>query len=102
MVQVPVVLVSAVPLAEGRPAGGPAAGGQAGSPAWTASPAGSATQAVSPSPKTHRARPGRRELPAPTSPVRLRRAGPAVHVGSRRAALTNPVAGPAQGGRPHG
>ena len=96
------VLVPAVPPAEGWLAGGLAAGGHAGSPAWTASPAGSATQAVSPSPMAHRARPGRRELPAMTSPVWLRRAGPAGHVDYRRAALTNPVARPAQRGRPRG
>jgi len=99
-VQVPVVLVPAVPPAEGRPAGGLAAGGHAGSPAWTASPAGSATQAVSPSPMAHRARAGRREPSAMTSPVRLRRADPARHVDYRRAALTNSMARPAQRGRP--
>jgi len=97
-----VALVPVVPLAEGRPAGGPAAGGQAGSPAGTASPAGSATRAVKPSPMAHRARPGHRELSAMTSPLRLRRSGPAGRVDSRLTAPENPLAPAARRGRPRG
>jgi hypothetical protein len=97
---VPVVLVPAVPLPEGWVAGGLAAEGQAGSPAGVVSPAGSATRAVSPSRMASPAKPGHRELPATTSPIRLRRVGPGGHVSSRLAAPTNPVAGPAQRGRP--
>jgi hypothetical protein len=91
--------VPAVPRAEIRQAGGPAAGDQVGSQAATASPAVSATRAGNPRRMAHRAEPGHREVPATAGPVRPRRAGPAGHVHSRPAAPKKRVAGPAEGGQ---